>query len=75
MKKRKRIRKKSSMMKKLISKDSVLKSIIDRVTAALLIAVASWFIGILTNQSKTAPIIKQLESDNADLSWGIDYFR
>jgi anaerobic C4-dicarboxylate transporter len=47
----------------------------ERLITVLVITIVSWIMGILTNSIHTSDIINQLQKDNEDLSWGIDYFR
>jgi len=61
------------------AKSSVLKSFFvslkERIIMALAIAIVSWVLGVVSDMTHKAGVIKQLEQDNRDLSWGIDYFR
>lgn len=54
---------------------SFFKSLKERIVMALAIAIVSWLLGIASSVTHKSTVIHQLEQDNQDLSWAVDYFR
>jgi hypothetical protein len=66
---RKRSKKKQSSLK------SFFITLKERIVMALAIALVSWTIGFLSDMTHKSYAIQQLQVENQDLSWAVDYFR
>ncbi len=73
--KRKKRHPKNMNLKNKFLKNPVIKGLMDKFVTTITIMLISWAIGFLSNYLPSSKTISQLKIDNANLEWGVDYFR